>query len=177
MTKAITLESNRLRLEKLSLAHLSKGYVSWMNDSEVYQFLESGGNYTMTDLNSFLKAVEKKDIYFWAVVLKNQNKHIGNIKIDPINEKHRFGQYGIMMGDKSEWGKGYAKEASEIVIRFCFKQLNLRKIILGVRCQNISAIKLYERLGFKIEGRYIKHVVTENGYDDVLRMAKFNDTY
>ena len=40
-----------------------------------------------------------------GIHLKENCKHIGNIKIDPINKKHGTGEYGIMMGDKDEWGK------------------------------------------------------------------------
>ena len=45
---------------------------------------------------------------FWAIRIKDINnmKHIGNIKIDPIDLKIKSGQYGMIVGDKSEWGKG-----------------------------------------------------------------------
>ena len=43
--------------------------------------------------------------------------NIGNIKIDPINEIHKFGEYGILIGDKEYWGKGFAREASEEVLK------------------------------------------------------------
>ena len=59
------------------------------------------------------------------------------------------GEYGIMIGDKSEWGKGYAFEASEAVINYCFNNIKLNEITLGVVDINYSALKLYEKLGFK----------------------------
>lgn len=178
ITNIPSLESERLKLIPLSLVHLSDTYVSWMNDARVIAHLESGGNYTLDTLKEFLSDVEKKAILFWAIHLKSTNKHIGNIKIDPINAKHGFGEYGILMGDTDEWGKGYAKEASELVIEYCFdEEINLRKITLGVQAKNVSAVALYTRLGFKIEGKYIKHVRVEFGYDDILRMAIFNPKY
>ena len=173
--KAITLQTERLTLERLLKTHQSQRYLGWMNDSMVYEFLESGGDYTLEDLNSYLHKVENSDIYFWAILKNEGNKHIGNIKIDPIDYKNKYGEYGIMIGDKTEWGKGFALEASQLVLEFCFQKLNLRKINLGVRSQNKAAIKLYERLGFKIEGRLKNHVVTQDGYDDVYRMAKFSN--
>jgi putative acetyltransferase len=50
----------------------------------------------------------------------------------------------------------------------------LRKINLGVRAENAAAIALYNKLGFEVEGVYKKHSVTITGFDDVLRMARFN---
>jgi len=55
-----------------------------------------------------------------------------------------------------------------------FGKLNLRKINLGVQYKNKGAIALYHKIGFKIEGRFINHVITSEGFDDILRMAIFN---
>ena len=176
--KAPIITTERLQLEPLSLSHVSYDYVNWMNDKDVNRYLETGGDYTLEKLKDFLKQVELDNILFWAIHLKINNKHIGNIKIDPINTRHKYAEYGIMMGNKSEWGKGYAKEASLAVIDYCFASLlNLRKVNLGVHAKNISAVELYKKIGFKEEGRYIKHIITNEGYDDILRMAIFNPRY
>jgi ribosomal-protein-alanine N-acetyltransferase len=172
--KAVSIETPRFYLERLSRQHLSQKYVDWMNDYQVNQFLESGGNYTLNMLKDFLIDVSNKDIYFWAIKDK-LDQHIGNIKIDPINFKHGWGEYGILIGDQSYWGKGVGFEVSRAVIDFCFEgNLNLRKINLGVRAENTAAIALYNKLGFEVEGVYKKHSVTSAGFDDVLRMAIFN---
>lgn len=61
------------------------------------------------------------------------------------------------MGDNISWRKGYAKEASKAVIEFCFQILGLRKITLGVIQENVTAGKLFESLGFEVEGIYRIH--------------------
>lgn len=146
--KAVELESERLFLKPLSQKHLSLAYVNWLNDIEVNTYLESGGNYTLQLLADFLKEQEQKDILFWAIHLKNSNKHIGNIKIDPINYEQSSGEFGILMGDKENWGKGFANEASNRIIKYCFEQLKLTKITLGVIENNIKAVSLYHKIGF-----------------------------
>lgn len=172
------LESERLKLIPLGVQHISEDYVKWMNDPQVIEFLESGGDYTLDKLSVFLHEVEESDMLFWAIHIKSSGKHIGNVKIDPINYKHKYAEYGIMMGDRKEWGKGYAKEASQLVINYCFsKALNLRKINLGVHSKNTPAVRLYKKMGFDTEGIYKKHVIVKNGYDDILRMAIFNTKY
>jgi [ribosomal protein S5]-alanine N-acetyltransferase len=175
--KAICLESERLILKPLSLSFLSKEYVNWMNDTEVNEFLSSGGDYSLHKLKVFLSEVEKNEILFWAVIIKHSGKHIGNIKIDPVEIKHGICEYGIMMGDKTEWGKGFAKESSKLVIEFCFKSLNLRKMNLGVIESNKRAVKLYEKLNFIVEGKLINHVSSNGQFVNVLRMALFNQNY
>lgn len=177
MVKAKTLQSKRLILKALSQEHFSVEYVKWMNDPEVFNYLETGGNYTLKELKSYISEIHKKNILFWAIHIKETGKHIGNIKIDPINTRRSTGEYGIMMGDRSEWGKGYAKEASILVINFCFNNLNLRKITLGVISDNEKAVKLYRNLGFEIEGVYKKFGFYCTKYCDCLRMAIFNANY
>lgn len=146
--KACYLESERLYFKPLSMSNLSKKYVSWMNDSDVNRYLESGGDYTIEKLETYLEEQVKKEIFFWAIYLKKSNKHIGNIKIDPINFEDNTGEYGIMIGDKNEWGKGFANESSVKIISYCFENLNLSEIRLGVKIDNIAAVRLYEKLGF-----------------------------
>jgi len=178
---SFTIDSNipimngeRLILKPISMEHCNGRYVSWMNDPEVYKYLETGGDYTKEMLTDYIETLTNKHTFFWGIHTKEDDKHIGNIKIDPINKRHGYGEYGILMGDRSEWGKGYAKEASLLVIDFCFKKLKLRKINLGVVSANISALGLYQKLGFIIEGTYKQHGYYDNQLQDLIRMALFN---
>jgi len=171
------LASDRLNFLPLSLAHLSQNYVNWLNDEEVYRYLETRGNYSLEILKTFLEDCETNRKLFWAIHLKSNNTHIGNIKIHPVNLRHGFAEYSIMMGNKEEWGNGYARESSERIIKYCFDELKLRKITLGVVAENSAAIRLYEKLGFGIEGVYKKHLIYDGKYCDVLRMAIFNSNF
>ncbi len=169
-----TLETKRLKLEPLSTKFCSYKYVNWLNDPEVYQYLDNGGNYTYNSLFEYLTKYTENPVFFWAIIIKEDNTHIGNIKIDPINQKNQIGEYGILLGDKNKWGQGYAKEATKAVIDYCFKILELRKITLGVIKDNIAAVNLYQNLGFEIEGIYRMHAVYNGKFCDSLRMALFN---
>jgi len=147
----IDLESERLIFKRVSEEHLTDDYVNWINDPEVNMYLETRGGYTIDLLKSYIEEQYKNEVYFWAIHLKISNKHIGNIKIDPIDPKANSGEYGILMGDKKSWGKGYAKEASITIINYCFEELKLIKITLGVIEDNINAVMLYKKIGFTID--------------------------
>ena len=172
--ESLFIESERLIFRPLDSSYLSQEYVNWMNDKEVNKYLESGGDYTIEKLKDFLNEVEKSSILFWAIIIKDSNKHIGNIKIDPISKRNKTGEYGILIGDKKEWGKGYAKEASKAVLNFCFsKNVQLRKVTLGVVTENESALRLYQKLGFIQEGVLKSHALHLGKWCDVVRMAIF----
>jgi len=175
--KVPELISDRLELKPLTRKHCSIQYVEWLNDPDVYRYLEVEGKYDIDKLDSYLKDVELRDIYFWAIHLKNIGRHIGNIKIDPISYRHGVGEYGILIGDRSAWGKGYAKEASDSVLKYCFDKLKLRKITLGVVANNHTAVKLYEDLNFIREGVFKSQGIWGGELCDLYRMAIFNPNY
>ncbi len=171
------LESERLTYKPLDTGFCTDQYLAWLNDKEVTRYLEIFEPYTMEQLKDYLQAVEKNPkLLFWAILLKN-GKHIGNIKVDPINRRHGYGEYGIMMGEKSEWGKGYAGEATNTILEYCFKEEGLRKVTLGVVADNLAAVNLYKKLGFKEEGLYKSHGLYNGKYCDILRMAIFNPSH
>ena len=178
---AAAINTERLVLEPLGLKFLSQDYVNWLNDPIVNAFIvsrESGEEYTIEALEDYLSDVEKKNILFWAISLKGTGKHIGNIKIDPVSPKHGTGDYGILMGDRNEWNKGYAREASEAVIQYCFNELGIRKITLAVAVENEAAVALYKKIGFIEEGLHRHHHKISDGvYSDCLRMAIFNPSF
>jgi ribosomal-protein-alanine N-acetyltransferase len=171
----IKLESERLLLKPIAKEFCSEKYLSWLNDPEIYKYMETRGDQKLEDLEEFIRRQVTNHVYMWAITIKTNGNHIGNIKIDPINERHSLGEYGILIGDKQEWRKGYAREASELVIDYFFYKKNpLRKITLGVVKENTSAVDLYLKMGFLIEGNYRKHVCYDGNYYDILRMALFN---
>ena len=74
---------------------------------------------------------------------------IGLLSIDKINRK---AEYYVCLGYNQYKGKGIAKKASLLLIDFAFKELGLNKIYLYTEEENISAQKLFEKIGFEKEG-------------------------
>lgn len=153
-TQVPVLHTQRLTLTALNTSFCTEDYVNWMNDLQVNAFLETGGDYTLQQLRNYLEEVEKNPKLFWAILFTTSGKHIGNIKIDPVNRERNCGEYGMMIGDTSFWYKGLAKEASQAVIQYCFTQLGLARIELGVLENNHAAIALYRKLGFVVDSIY-----------------------
>lgn len=165
------LFSERLSLIPLTTKHISPKYVSWLNNYNTLEYLEIYEQYTSEDLETYLKEVEKSNVNFWGIFLKATKNHIGNIKISPINFYNMTGEYGILIGDENERGKGYAREASECVINYCANILRLRKLTLGVVSSNTSAINLYYKLGFREEGCLKNYGYYAGKLRDMLRMG------
>lgn len=67
----------------------------------------------------------------------------------------------IGVGDQSSAGKGYGKEAMELLLDFGFNELNFHRIQLSTIAYNHIAIKLYESLGFSREGIYREFILRD----------------
>ena len=155
----------------MSVDHISETYVNLINDPELNMYLETRVNYTLDLLRSYVEEQYSNEVYFWAIHLKDSKRHIGNLKIDPIDAQANSGEYGILMGDKLNWGKGYAKEASLAIIKYCFQTLKLSKITLGVIEDNINAVMLYKKIGFTIDDVKKDAGTYNNKISNALRMS------
>jgi RimJ/RimL family protein N-acetyltransferase len=142
------LRSNRLELVPINKTHVTQNYVDWLNDEEVYKHLVTKGEYSLERLEEYIINILDNNIFMWAITTRNNNKHIGNIKMDPIDYENKSVELGILIGDKSEWGKGLAKEAINSIVEFFFNELRFDSITLGVEKENTRAISLYKNLGF-----------------------------
>ncbi len=75
---------------------------------------------------------------------------------------------------KANWGIGLGRRMMEFLLVWS-KAERLRKLTLRVFEDNIRAIRLYESLGFKVEGRLREDVLRANGsYSDTIFMGFFN---
>jgi RimJ/RimL family protein N-acetyltransferase len=88
----------------------------------------------------------------FAIELIKSKKIIGMTFLKNINFINREAEFAIFIGDIEERNKGYAEEATILAQNMAFMELGLNRIFLKVNEDNISAIELYRKCGFKKEG-------------------------
>jgi len=169
----------KVTLRPLTLNDVTDRYVSWLNDTEVNAYLETGKEaVSLEDVREFVqKNAGSSSSHMFAIILKSDDRHVGNIRLGGINWIHRYANLGILIGEKSCWGKGYGTEACQLLLRYAFGRLNLNKVTLGVYANHTGAIKAYERVGFKIEGCLEKMFVYEGEYVDKTIMGILKEDY
>ncbi|WP_029686118.1 GNAT family N-acetyltransferase [Tatumella saanichensis] len=79
--------------------------------------------------------------------------------------------FGIAV-DVNHSGKGIGKQLITFFQEYAFQWLAASRLELEVFVSNCSAIKLYERLGFEIEGKKRKAALKDGVYQDVFIMSK-----
>lgn len=120
---------------------------------------------------------DKNGNYNFAIEDIDSGKYIGGCGVHRVNWLSRNCYIGIMIGDKDYWGKGYGQDAINTLLDFCFNQMNLHKVKLGVFSFNKRAIKCYEKCGFKVEGVLKEEIFRDGVYHDEYSMAIFREEY
>ncbi len=96
---------------------------------------------------------------------------IGSAGLHQIHFKDRHAEFGILIGEKSAWRKGYGTEVTALMTGYGFETLNLNRVWLRVHEDNQHGIKAYEKVGFKREGVLRQHKYREGRYVDVMVMG------
>src|SRR5690606_35727569 len=69
-----------------------------------------------------------------------------------IDARRGTAEYGIVIGEKDAWGKGYGTEATRLMLAYGFDVLGLQNIMLRVYANNPAGVRAYERAGFRKVG-------------------------
>lgn len=169
------LVTEHLVLRSLTSADASENYCGWMNDARVNRYLESRfKKFVPADLGSFIASCnDNPDVLLLGITMKSDGRHIGNIKIGPIDRHHGFGDIGLLLGDISTWGKGYAREAIAAISDHAVTQLGLHKVTASCYAGNVGSQKAFQACGFVIEGRRARHFRSGDNWEDSVLMARF----
>lgn len=119
--------------------------------------------FSKESLTKFLQIEAPNQVF--GIYLNEENKLVGNIAIYKVNQQNLNCEIGLVIS-KNHQGKGFGKEALQLLIDFIFNYLPMQKIKLDVFSFNKSAISLYEKLGFKHEGTL---------RNELFRFGKFQD--
>ena len=139
--------------------------VEWVNNPENNMFL----HYDIPI------CVEKTEKWFdshlgentrYDAVIEADGVPVGTIGLLSIDRKNSKAEYYIAMGETSYKGKGVAKEASRLILQYGLEVLGLNRIYLFTEVENVSAQKLFERVGFVREGLIRQDIVSHGKFVD-----------
>lgn len=79
--------------------------------------------------------------------------------------------FHITIGERDAWGRGLGTEASRLMLGHAFERLSLHRVGLSVFAFNTRAIRSYEKVGFRIEGRLREAILRDGRYWDEVQMG------
>jgi RimJ/RimL family protein N-acetyltransferase len=146
-------------------------YVQWFNDPEVTQFTQlESGEITLEGEREWFRRVTSPENPDRNWAIEAEGRHIGNCRLH-LEHEGRMGAFGIIIGDKTAWNRGYGTAATKEVLRIAFAEMKLHRVFLCTHGDNARAIRCYEKCGFRHEGRWIQARRKRGEWRDTVWMA------
>jgi len=153
-------------------------FLEWYSDPEILRYSERGPAVPLTQkgLEKMLgSGVSGEEV--WFAVETRDGTLIGDIGLNPIDQKNRLAQLVITIGDKNRWGQGYGTDAAMVILRIGFNELNLHRVELSTFAFNERAIRLYQRCGFRREGVRRECLFRNGQYHDEIHLGLLADEF
>ncbi len=163
MKEGINIQTYRLSIYSINQRHLRFLLKLW-NDPEIMRYAGFARNWSYAQIKEWYNKYKEKlakygntEIQF---VLKIRNgkligeSGIGRLRVDWScrNYKTPKGKLTLMTDvklTKPFWDKGYGTEAMKAIVQYVFTKTNTDILLVPPHRDNVSAIRVYEKAGFK----------------------------
>jgi len=154
-------------------------YRNWLNDPDVCRYNSHCVFPTsVKELETFVHSIEgDRSRIVWAIDDLKSGTHIGNVALQAINYIYRRAEFAILIGEKAFWGRGYAFEASSLLLKHGFEKLNLNRIYCGTAADNQGMIKLAKKLKMVQEGLRRQDLFLNGRFVDTIEFGVLRDEF
>lgn len=166
-----TLTGDRVRLEPLTLT-VVEDYLTALRDPEVIRLTGSHQAFDRPKIEEWLASRQDHDDRAdWAAVRIKDGAFLGEAVLndfDPINES---ANYRVWLAGQHLFGQGYGTEITRLVVDYALDTVGLHRLSLGVYDFNPRAQRVYEKCGFRHEGRRREALRQDGQWHDELLMS------
>jgi diamine N-acetyltransferase len=147
----------------------------WENDTESWKVSNTQAPFSHFVLEQYIASAHQ-DIYAVKQLRLMIDLELGDVQSIPIgcidlfdfDPNHQRAGIGILIADNINKRNGYASEALEILIKYCFTTLNLRQLFCNITIDNESSVLLFQKHGFQITGVKKQWIRDGNEFKDEL---------
>jgi RimJ/RimL family protein N-acetyltransferase len=155
-------------------------FVRWFNDADVLRNLAMRAPMSEAAeaawFDRMLVAQGTTDYHF-VICLLADGHPIGTIGLHELDVQNGTAEFGIAIGEKDEWNKGYGTDALRAICDFGFGELRLARIGLHVYAGNDRARRSYEKAGFSHEGTLRRAHFGRGEHSDVHVMSLLREEW
>ena len=154
----------------------------WENDTRIWHLGNTFAPYSRFAVEQFVLNTEN-DIFATRQLRLMIDCHsgrdttltIGSIDLFEFDPYHKRAGIGILI-DEDFRHQGYATEALNLLIEYCFKTLNLHQVYCNIELSNEESIKLFTKTGFTNCGHKKEWMLRDGKWTDILMFQLLNKT-
>jgi RimJ/RimL family protein N-acetyltransferase len=149
----------RLKLRPFKQSDL-EALLAYRNNPEVSRYQGWGSSYSSAQASEFIAemSVREPGNVGWtqiAIELQSTGATIGDVAINTLEFEPRTAMIGYTLS-REKWGQGYAIEAVNAVLKYCFEDLKMHRIRANCDTRNSASWRMLEKLGFRREAHFIE---------------------
>jgi diamine N-acetyltransferase len=155
-------------------------FLRWFNDADVLRNLAMFSPMSRAAEEGWFErmlAAQGKTDYHFVICLLGDGRPIGTIGLHAIDFLNGTAEFGIAIGEKSEWNRGHGTDALRAICDFGFGALRLERIGLHVYAGNTAARRSYEKAGFRHEATLRRAHFARGEHIDVHVMSLLRDEW
>ena len=115
----------------------------WINDRELVILSAPFHPVSRAEHDAWFAAVHARpDVRIFGIRLRDGNRLVGSCQLHGIHPIHRSAELQIRVGAADARGRGVGTEATELLLRHAFEELELHRVYLHVLATNDRARRL-----------------------------------
>ncbi|HHD2751669.1 TPA: GNAT family N-acetyltransferase [Clostridium perfringens] len=158
------VETKRFILKEIEEKY-KENFINLFSDEDVMKYSGTEVSNPEKQVDFYLKKVKvmykEKKVIRWAIVNKESKEFIGDIGFYNMDFYSNNTEIGYTVAKKF-WRQGVASECIKAIENFAFENLSMNRIVAMIDSNNISSIKLLEKLGFHRDGILREHYYNKN---------------
>ncbi|MCA1020497.1 GNAT family N-acetyltransferase [Halobacillus litoralis] len=162
------LSTERLILEPFT-EDLTEKTAELAGDPEVAAATFVPHPYTVDHAKEWIAAhaawMEEQTAFPFAVKRKEDGELLGTMTLR-VDQGHQKGELAYWMG-RPYWGRGYASEAAQRVVRFGFEERQLNRIWAAAISSNPASTRVMQKAGLTYEGTLKKDMLHRGEFKDI----------
>ena len=96
----------------------------------------------------------------WVIVERTNGEFVGRFSLRPALDSNEAAEMGYTSDDvelgyglrKSSWGKGYATEVAQALVRRAFTEMGAISLVACVTIDNVASVRVLEKAGLRRAG-------------------------
>jgi len=155
MLKRITLESELIKLEPITMAHLSD-FCKAGNFAEVWRYMQSNPceniEITRTWISYMIDEMDTGSQIAFVIINKQSNKIVGSTRLFRVNEVDRALEIGHTFISPEFQRSHVNSHAKYLLLEYVFETLDFTRVEICTHENNLQSRRAIARIGGQFEG-------------------------
>ncbi len=161
-------------LSQFQPADITSDYLSWLNDPIVVRFSNQRFLvHTPANCARYFASFAGTGNLFLKIERKSDGACVGTMTAYH-HPQHGTVDVGIMLGRRTEWGRGLGQDAWNTLLGWLLDRDSVRKVTAGTMRCNVAMVRLMERSGMSLEAVMPQQELLDGVPQDLLYFARFS---